>query len=251
MKMSGKHVLVLGMARSGRAAVELLLRNGARVCAYDRTPSALEGLPASVETICAEALPDFTRFDTVVQSPGVRVDASAKLVPEVDLAAQFVDAPLVGITGSNGKSTTTVLVGHMLAKSGFDTGVGGNLGTALCALVGRGHSRIVAELSSFQLEHARLQSAHVAPGAGDQVLGARAVVGGFWRGGSGIARGDAALLGLDFIADLGGERASHSPCLAGIAPELSGHLWQLLRTQHDEPKGKDQCQFPETDFEHR
>ncbi len=155
MSHAGKYVLVLGMARSGRAAVELLLRNGARVCAYDRTPSALEGLPASVETICAEMLPDTARFDTVVQSPGVRVDASAKLVPEVDLAAQFVDAPLVGITGSNGKSTTTVLVGHMLAKSGFDTGVGGNLGTALCALVGRGHARIVAELSSFQLEHAR------------------------------------------------------------------------------------------------
>ncbi len=155
-------MLVLGMARSGRAAVELLLRDGARVCAYDRTPQALEGLPASVETICAPTPPSFARFDTVVQSPGVRVDSSAKLVPEVDLAAEFLDAPLVGITGSNGKSTTTVLIGQMLAKSGFATGVGGNLGTPLCALVGRGHARIVAELSSFQLEHARAFHASVA-----------------------------------------------------------------------------------------
>jgi UDP-N-acetylmuramoylalanine--D-glutamate ligase len=162
MRYEGKHVLVLGMARSGRAAVELLLGHGARVCAYDRTPEALEGLPATVERICSPTLPDFARFDRVVQSPGVRVEPSAVLVPEVDLAAEFLDAPLVGITGSNGKSTTTVLVGQMLAKSGFDTGVGGNLGTALCALVGRGHARIVAELSSFQLEHARAFHAGVA-----------------------------------------------------------------------------------------
>ncbi|MEX2208994.1 MAG: UDP-N-acetylmuramoyl-L-alanine--D-glutamate ligase [Myxococcota bacterium] len=162
MSHSGEHVLVLGMARSGRAAVELLHGNGARVCAYDRTPEALEGLPADVERICEPTLPDFTRFDRVVQSPGVRVEPSAKLVPEVDLAAEFLDAPLVGVTGSNGKSTTTVLIGQMLAKSGFDTGVGGNLGTALCALVGRGHARIVAELSSFQLEHARAFHANVA-----------------------------------------------------------------------------------------
>ncbi len=87
MSHSGEHVLVLGMARSGRAAVELLLRDGARVCAYDRTPQALEGLPASVETFCAETLPDFARFDTVVQSPGVRVDASARAQEQLDRGA--------------------------------------------------------------------------------------------------------------------------------------------------------------------
>jgi UDP-N-acetylmuramoylalanine--D-glutamate ligase len=162
MSYAGQNVLVLGLARSGRAAVELLLRAGARVCAYDRKPEALAGLPLAVEAFCAEAPPDFARFDKVIASPGVPVAASEKLVPEVDLAAEFLDAPLVGVTGSNGKSTTTVLIGQMLEASGFDTGVGGNLGTPLCALVDRGHTRIVAELSSFQLEHARRLRASVA-----------------------------------------------------------------------------------------
>jgi len=162
MSYAGQSVLVLGLARSGRAAVELLLRAGARVCAYDRKPEALADLPAEVERICAPAPPDFARFDRVVASPGLPLAASVKLVPEVDLAAEFLDAPLVGVTGSNGKSTTTVLIGQILAASGFDTGVGGNLGTPLCALVGRGHARIVAELSSFQLEHARRLHASVA-----------------------------------------------------------------------------------------
>ncbi len=162
MSHAGENVLVLGLARSGHAAVELLLRAGARVCAYDRKAEALAGLPPEVQRICSPAPPDFAAFDTVVASPGVPVAASEKLVPEVDLAAEFLDAPLVGVTGSNGKSTTTVLIGQMLAASGFDTGVGGNLGTPLCALVGRGHARIVAELSSFQLEHARKLHASVA-----------------------------------------------------------------------------------------
>ena len=162
MSYSGRHVLVLGLARSGRAAVDLLLRAGAAVAAYDRNPAALRDLPAGVEIVTGATAPDFARFDAVVASPGVPVAAHPKLVPEVDLAAEFLDAPLVGVTGSNGKSTTTVLIGEMLRGSGFDTGVGGNLGTALCALVGRGHTRIVAELSSFQLEHAKRLRADVA-----------------------------------------------------------------------------------------
>ncbi len=162
MSWAGKNVLVLGMARSGRSAVELLLRAGARVCAYDRTPDTLAELPPDVKRFCAPTPPDFADFDAVVASPGVPVAAGEKIVPEVDLAAEFLDAELVGVTGSNGKSTTTVLIGEMLEASGFDTGVGGNLGTPLCALVGRGHVRIVAELSSFQLEHARKLRANVA-----------------------------------------------------------------------------------------
>ncbi|MFI5314215.1 MAG: UDP-N-acetylmuramoyl-L-alanine--D-glutamate ligase [Myxococcota bacterium] len=162
MSYSGRHVLVLGLARSGRAALELLSRAGAVVSAYDRSPEALRDLAAGVEALSGPAAPDFARFDAVVASPGVPLAPHPKLVPEVDLAAEFLDAPLVGVTGSNGKSTTTVLVGEMLRASGFDTGVGGNLGTALCALVGRGHTRIVAELSSFQLEHASKLHADVA-----------------------------------------------------------------------------------------
>jgi UDP-N-acetylmuramoylalanine--D-glutamate ligase len=162
MSHSGKNVLVLGVARSGRAAVELLVRAGARVSAYDRNLDALAELPPGVTAICAPQPPSFAPFDVVIASPGVPVKRDPKLVPEVDLAAEYLDAPLVGVTGSNGKSTTTVLIGEMLGASGLATGVGGNLGTPLCALVGRGYARVVAELSSFQLEHAARLHAHVA-----------------------------------------------------------------------------------------
>jgi len=162
MNYAGRHVLVLGAARSGRAAVDLLLRAGARVAVYDRNPDALAGLAPGVETLSGAKAPSFDAFDAVVVSPGIHTYAHDKAIPEVDLAAQFLDAKLVGVTGSNGKSTTTTLIGEMLRESGFDTGVGGNIGTALCSLVGEGKAWLVAELSSFQLEHARELHADVA-----------------------------------------------------------------------------------------
>ena len=160
MNYSGRHILVLGAARSGRAAADLLLRAGARVAVYDRKPEALAGLPEGVERISGESAPSPDAFDAVVASPGF--PTASGVIPEVDLAAQFLDAKLVGVTGSNGKSTTTTLIGEMLAASGFRTGVGGNIGTALCSLVGQGYEWVVAELSSFQLEHARELHADVA-----------------------------------------------------------------------------------------
>ena len=154
---------MLGAARSGRAAAELLLRAGARVTVYDRKPEALAGLPGGAEAVSGSVPPAFDAFDRVVASPGVPTQSRANLIPEVDLAAEFLaGAKLVGVTGSNGKSTTTTLVGEILARSGFDTGVGGNIGIALCSIVGQGHAWIVAELSSFQLEHARELHADVA-----------------------------------------------------------------------------------------
>jgi UDP-N-acetylmuramoylalanine--D-glutamate ligase len=162
MNYSGRHVLVLGAARSGRAAVDLLLRAGARVTVYDRNPAALEGIAAEVQRASGDEQPKLDGFDVVVASPGFHTFYAANLIPEVDLAAQFLDAKLVGITGSNGKSTTTTLIGEILAASGFKTGVGGNIGTALCELVGQGYEWVVAELSSFQLEHARELHADVA-----------------------------------------------------------------------------------------
>lgn len=161
MSYAGRRVLVLGMGRSGRAALALLLRQGARVSAYDRDPRALEGLPAGVTRIDA-APPPFADYDTVVASPGVPVSAAPNLLPEVDLAAELLHAPILGVTGTNGKSTTSVLAGEMLRASGLDTTVAGNLGTPLCELVGQRPERIVAELSSFQLEHARRLRASVA-----------------------------------------------------------------------------------------
>jgi len=162
MNYEGRHVLVLGAARSGRAAVDLLLRAGARVAIYDRNPDALAGLAAGVEALSGAKAPGYDGFDAVIVSPGIHTYSHGKAIPEVDLAAQFLDAKLVGVTGSNGKSTTTTLVGEMLEASGFATGVGGNIGTPLCSLVGQGKAWLVAELSSFQLEHARELHADVA-----------------------------------------------------------------------------------------
>ncbi len=159
---AGRKVLVLGAASSGRAAGALLQRMGAHVYVYDRNPEALRELPFPAETLVAERIPSFDGFAWIVQSPGVPAPAHAQLLPEVDLAATFLRAPLIGITGSNGKSTTTVLIAEMLRASGLRIALGGNLGTPLCALVGEPADRVVAELSSFQLEHARRVHARVA-----------------------------------------------------------------------------------------
>ena len=161
MSYTGRRILVLGLGRSGRAAVDLLLREGARVAAHDRDPAAFGDLDPRVEPHPGEP-PDLDEFDLVVASPGVPVEPRDGLIPEVDLASRHLAAKLVGVTGTNGKSTVTRLVGAMLAESGIAVEAGGNLGTPLSALVGRSAAWIVAELSSFQLEHARELRAVVA-----------------------------------------------------------------------------------------
>ncbi|MEE9279355.1 MAG: UDP-N-acetylmuramoyl-L-alanine--D-glutamate ligase [Myxococcota bacterium] len=162
MSYAGRQVLVLGLGRSGHAAVALLLQRAARVSAYDRDPAAFEGLPAEVVRIEGDELPALDPYDTAIVSPGLAVAAGPNVVPEIDLAAEFLEAPLVGVTGTNGKSTTCVMIAEMLRASGLEATAGGNLGTPLCALVDRPARWLVAELSSFQLEHARRLRARVA-----------------------------------------------------------------------------------------
>ena len=163
MSYANRHILVLGMGRSGAAALALLLRKGARVSAYDRDPGALAELPPAVIRIESAELPAFADYDAVIASPGFALSSAPELIPEVDLAAEFLDVPIVGVTGTNGKSTVTVMIGEMLRESGFETGVGGNLGTPLCEFIDRPElERLVAELSSFQLEHARKLHVRVA-----------------------------------------------------------------------------------------
>jgi UDP-N-acetylmuramoylalanine--D-glutamate ligase len=155
-------ILVLGLARSGAAAARLLLRLGHEVVGYDRDPENgrdIEGLSARIG---GAELPSFEGFARVIQSPGIPVPADPRVVPEVQLAAEHLEAPVVAVTGTNGKSTTTVMIGAMLRSSGLDAVEGGNLGTALCSLTETGASRVVAELSSFQLEHTRSFPAAVA-----------------------------------------------------------------------------------------
>ena len=161
MSYAGQHILVLGLGRSGVASVQLLLRLGATVSAYDRDRTRLDALEPGVERLSGAEPPAFDRFDRVVTSPGFAVPPHPKLVPEIDLAAPLLAAPLIGVTGTNGKSTTAVLIGEMLRQSGLTVPVGGNLGEPLCTLVDLPADRVVAELSSFQLEHARALRVHV------------------------------------------------------------------------------------------
>jgi UDP-N-acetylmuramoylalanine--D-glutamate ligase len=155
-------ILVLGLGRSGVAAARLLIRLGATVVGYDRDPERGHELEGLASRLSGPTLPEFEGFARVIQSPGVPVPSDPRIVPEVDLAAEHLEAPLVGVTGTNGKSTVVVLLDEMLRASGLRVTTGGNLGTALCELVDTPADWVVAELSSFQLEHARHFRAAVA-----------------------------------------------------------------------------------------
>jgi UDP-N-acetylmuramoylalanine--D-glutamate ligase len=154
VQFAGKHFVVIGAKRSGLAAIELLRKQGARVTAMDSQPSAF-----TVDQR-EENLRD---ADAIVLSPGVPYDlpmlenVRARGVPtigEVELASHFLQGPVIGITGSNGKTTTTALTGHVLKQCGIACQVGGNIGTAVASLVASSAPEQwnVLELSSFQLE---------------------------------------------------------------------------------------------------
>ena len=159
MDLAGRKVVVLGMARSGIAAVRLLLEQGARVRPVDEKPMA-EVLGLRVEPQTAEAFRD---ADLVVISPGVPADLDllapvrargVSVIGDLELAAPFLQGPSIGITGSNGKTTTTALTGHILGESGIACQVGGNIGTPPASMIAasRPDQWNVLELSSFQLE---------------------------------------------------------------------------------------------------
>ena len=179
--LTGKKVAVLGLARSGVAATKLLQALGARVTVADRKDEGgltqelasldPKGLTVKVGAACERALDD---VDLVVISPGVpyKVEALERVrrrgvpvIGEVELASWYLKAPLVAVTGTNGKSTTVTLIGLCLERSGKRAFVGGNLGTplseaALTTIMGEragaqtlpGYDYVVAEVSSFQLE---------------------------------------------------------------------------------------------------
>ncbi len=150
---------MVGMARSGAAAIRLLRRHGAVVRAVDEKPMGeMEGVTVEPQIEAA-----FRDAELVVLSPGVPADLDllapvrARGIPvigELELAAPFLQGPNIGITGSNGKTTTTALTGHILRESGIACQVGGNIGTAPAEMVetSRPGQWNVLELSSFQLE---------------------------------------------------------------------------------------------------
>ncbi len=169
LRLAGQRVLVVGLARSGVAAARVAHARGAQVTVTDRRAATELGpvvkeLGPSVElALGGHDAADFTRADLIVVSPGVPLSlpeiegARRQGVPvlaEVELAARLLPPlPLVGITGTNGKSTTTALTGALLGRD-RRVFTGGNLGTPLCELVlsGREVDALVLELSSFQLE---------------------------------------------------------------------------------------------------
>jgi UDP-N-acetylmuramoylalanine--D-glutamate ligase len=158
-KLEGTRVVVVGMGLSGVGALRLLRQHGAKVRAVDaKAIGEIEGVTVEPQTEAA-----FRDAELVVISPGVPADLDllapvrARGVPvigELELAAPFLEGPSIGITGTNGKTTTTALTGHILRESGIACQVGGNIGTAPAEMVGTSRSDQwnVLELSSFQLE---------------------------------------------------------------------------------------------------
>ncbi len=169
-KVQGKRVLVVGLARTGLAAARVLARHGAAVTVSDARPPW--ELRADIGELLASKIgmelglhreQTFLRQNLIVVSPGVLPDmpqlqaARARNIPvvsEVEAASWFLKAPIIGITGSNGKTTTTALLGEILEASAFPTFVGGNIGVPLISAVGEvpDDALVVTELSSFQLE---------------------------------------------------------------------------------------------------
>ncbi|MFH1138920.1 MAG: UDP-N-acetylmuramoyl-L-alanine--D-glutamate ligase [Pseudomonadota bacterium] len=168
--LSGMKVVVVGLAKTGQAAVEFLVRRGARVIGTDLRP--WEDLPAQVKALTEQGailevgghkIETFTQADLIVVSPGVPPtieplqrarDRGTPITGELELASRFVDIPLVAVTGSNGKTTTTSLIGEIFRAAGRKVFVGGNIGAPLIGFVSSGEPADVAvvEVSSFQLE---------------------------------------------------------------------------------------------------
>jgi UDP-N-acetylmuramoylalanine--D-glutamate ligase len=192
MKLVGKKITVVGLARSGAGAARLLADMGAVVTVTDsKTAKDLAGiestLPASVR-LCLGGHPKeiFSEADLIVVSPGVPLAikpladaklAGKRIIGELELAYQIIEScmaeeekaiPFLAVTGSNGKSTTTTLLNHMMKAAGFRTMFGGNIGNALTEEILKMNKEktvpeaVVAEISSFQLEAIETFRPHIA-----------------------------------------------------------------------------------------
>jgi len=170
VEVAGKKVLVIGAARSGVAAARFLVERGAVVALHDKKPLAewtdeARALKAEGVGLVPDEAPMWLldQIELVVLSPGVPAQsipvryaerAGAEVIGEVELAARFLQGRIVGITGTNGKTTTTTLIGELLKGAGLPVQVGGNIGMPLISLIesSREDGWTVAELSSYQLE---------------------------------------------------------------------------------------------------
>ena len=181
IEISGRRVLIVGLGKSGIGAARLCATHGAIVTATDRR--TLEALPPETRALCdlgvtlevgGHVEASFETSDLIVLSPGVPsippIQAAERrgvpIAGELELAASFCRGTIVAITGTNGKSTVTSLIGDALTRTGRPTFVGGNLGTPLTEVVGTAAAEpgglLVVEVSSFQLERATRFRPHVA-----------------------------------------------------------------------------------------
>jgi UDP-N-acetylmuramoylalanine--D-glutamate ligase len=181
MQIEGRKALVLGAGRSGIASAKFLADRGAVVALHDKKPveewsEAARALKATHKAgLIGGDLPSWLldQIDLVVISPGVPTNSiparyidrkDGEVIGEVELAYRFMAGRIVGVTGSNGKTTTTTLIGELLKSDGIPTLVGGNIGTPLLDLAPNTTDDCwtVAELSSFQLETIKNFHANVA-----------------------------------------------------------------------------------------
>jgi UDP-N-acetylmuramoylalanine--D-glutamate ligase len=171
MNFCNKRIVVVGLGRSGVATARFLVHRGARVTVTDRkgqsamadSIAALDGLDLTLK-LGGHDSRDFATADLVVLSPGVPHTQpilepawanGTPVIGEMELAAGCITEPIIAVTGTNGKTTTTELVGEMLKNSGKKVFVGGNIGTPLTAYADGLHGQadvVVAETSSFQLD---------------------------------------------------------------------------------------------------
>ncbi|MFC1858651.1 UDP-N-acetylmuramoyl-L-alanine--D-glutamate ligase [Thermodesulfobacteriota bacterium] len=170
MELAGKHILIVGFGITGSAVAQFLKHRGAAVTITDMASETQLGDYAALARQLKIKLelgrhdPEtFASADLIVLSPGVPhtippiKKAREKGIPvlgEIELAAKFIEEPIIAVTGTNGKTTTTALLGEMLWASGQKVFVGGNIGNPLIAYVDQGEKAqsVVVELSSFQLD---------------------------------------------------------------------------------------------------
>lgn len=160
----GKNVVIIGLGLTGLSCVDFFLARGVtpRVMDTRSNPPGLEQLPTTIERhlggLNAQWLLD---ADLIVASPGMAlatpelsaaIEAGVEVVGDIELFCREAQAPIVAITGSNGKSTVTTLVGEMAQSAGWTVGVGGNIGLPALSLLKADCQLYVLELSSFQLE---------------------------------------------------------------------------------------------------
>lgn len=180
MELEESRFLIVGLGITGVETSKFLYSKGASVKATDSREAGELGpvveklATGGMEIRCGTHAPEFFEWaDTIVLSPGVRFDlpeirdaqvAGKTVISEIELAWNFISKPVIGITGTNGKTTTTSLLSEMLKRSGMKIFTGGNIGTPLISVAEKDdeYDFLLLELSSFQLQGIKDFSPHVA-----------------------------------------------------------------------------------------